>query len=84
MRDKKKVTVNSTCIWRQKCWFYLPPPTLGYPIFFYRTRSKINSSSGLQVIVHTGIVCALKSSTDKFYTLWYKLDKVLHYVVIGD
>ena len=36
---------------------------LGYPICFYKIRSKINSELGLQVIVSTEVVSALNSST---------------------
>ena len=35
----------------------------GYPICFYRIRSKINSELGLQVIVSTEVVSAINSST---------------------
>ena len=35
----------------------------GYPICFYRIRSKINSELGLQVIVSTEVVSALNSYT---------------------
>ena len=35
----------------------------GYPICFYKIRSKINSELGLQVIVSTEVVSALNSST---------------------